>query len=74
MVGVTTEEQAILHAQHLDLIFSQLDTLYDIIPNAPHPSIDPRQPHPGPHVNSVVGSIYHAPVNQLLDKMGQLSI
>jgi hypothetical protein len=35
MVGATTEEKAILHAQHLDLIYSQLGTLYDIIPNAP---------------------------------------
>ena len=35
MSGAVTEEDVIRHAQHLDLIYSQSDTLYDIIPNAP---------------------------------------
>jgi len=33
--GVVTEDQSIHFAQHLDLIYSQSDTLYEIIPNAP---------------------------------------
>ena len=33
--GVVTEEDVIRCAQHLDLIYSQSDTLYDIIPQAP---------------------------------------
>jgi hypothetical protein len=63
MVEVTTKEKSILRAQHMDLISSQSGTLYDIIPNAPQLSIDPCKPHPGPHVNGVVGFVCHAFVN-----------
>ena len=35
MGGVITEEQVIARAQYLDLIYTQSDTLYDKIPNAP---------------------------------------
>ena len=34
MSGAFTEEQAIRHAQHLDLVYSQAGTLYNIIPYA----------------------------------------
>jgi hypothetical protein len=44
MGNIVTEEQAINHAQYLDLVYSQSDTLYDLIPNAPHPSNDPSRP------------------------------
>ena len=40
MFGVVTEEDIIRHAQHLDLIYSQSGTLYDIIPQASCPSND----------------------------------
>ena len=43
MGGVTTKEQAIAHAQYLDLVYSQSSVLYDIIKDAPRPSIDPNQ-------------------------------
>jgi hypothetical protein len=33
-----------IHAQYLDLVYSQSDTLYDLIPHAPHPSNDPSRP------------------------------
>ena len=35
MGGVVTKEQAISRAQYLDLVYSQYDTLYDLIPHAP---------------------------------------
>ena len=35
MSGAVTEANVIRRAQHLDLIYSQSGTLYDIIPNAP---------------------------------------
>jgi hypothetical protein len=38
MGGVVTEEQAISRAQYLDLVYSQTGTLYDLLPDAPHPS------------------------------------
>jgi hypothetical protein len=41
MGGTITEEQYISHAQYLDLVYSQSDTLYDLIPNAPRPSTNP---------------------------------
>jgi len=33
--GVMIEEKVIAHAQYLDLVYTQSDTLYDKIPNAP---------------------------------------
>jgi hypothetical protein len=38
MGGVVIEEQEISRAQYLDIVYSQTDTLYDFLPNAPHPS------------------------------------
>jgi hypothetical protein len=38
MGGVVTEEQAISHAQYLDLVYSQTGTLYDLLPDLPRPS------------------------------------
>jgi hypothetical protein len=38
MGGVVTEEQAISHAQYLDLIYSQMGTLYDLLLELPHPN------------------------------------
>ena len=40
MSRVVTEEDVIRCAQHLDFIYSQSGTLYDIIPQAPQPSND----------------------------------
>jgi hypothetical protein len=63
MVRVTIEEQAILCAQHFDLIYSQSSTLYDIIPNSLRLSTDPTKKNPRPHANGVVGYVSHASVN-----------
>jgi hypothetical protein len=40
MGGVVTEEQTISHAQYLDLVYSQASTLYDLILDAPRPSMN----------------------------------
>jgi hypothetical protein len=37
MGGVFTEEQAISRAQYLDLVYSQMGTLYDLLPGLPRP-------------------------------------
>ena len=37
MGGVVTEEHAISRAQYLDLVYSQTVTLYDLLPDVPHP-------------------------------------
>ena len=57
MGGVVTEEQAISSAQYLDLVYSQSRTLYDLIPQAPHPNIDPAKPPTKVPVDGIIGSI-----------------
>jgi hypothetical protein len=37
MGGVVTEEQAISHAQYLDLVYLQMGTLYTLLPDLPRP-------------------------------------
>ena len=38
MGGVVTEEQAIIFAQYLDLVYSQTGTLYDLLHDLPRPN------------------------------------
>ena len=58
MGDVVTEVQDISRAQYLDLAYSQSGTLYDLIPQAPHPSTDPTKPVAEVPVDGIVGSIY----------------
>ena len=55
--GFVPEEKAINRAQYLDLVYSQYGTLYDLIPNSPHPSNNPSRSSMKSHVDGVVGSI-----------------
>ena len=57
MGGVVTVEKAISRAQYLDLVYSQSETLYDLIPQAPLPSIDPSKPPAETLVDGIVRSI-----------------
>ena len=57
MSGAVTKEDVIRRAQHLDLIYSQLGTLYDIILQAPRPSNDKPRTTPGPHDDDVIGFV-----------------
>ena len=61
MGGTITEEQAISHAQYLDLVYSQSGTLYDLISNDPRPKNDPSRPTPKPHVDGIIGSVSTPP-------------
>jgi hypothetical protein len=60
MGGVVTEEQAISHAQYLDLVYFQTGTLYDLIPDAPLRSTNPTPTHPiASHAaNGVIGTFH----------------
>ena len=70
---MTNEEEAILRAQQLDLIYSQSRILYEIIPDAPRPTHNVEKPKPGPHANGVVGFV-NSPIVESLDKqLHQLS-
>ena len=57
MGGAITEEQAISRDQYLDLGYSQYGNLYDLIPQAPHLSIDPTKPPVEVPIDGIVGSI-----------------
>ena len=74
MSGVVTEEDIIRRAQHLDLIYSQSRTLYDIIPQAPRPSNDKPRTAPGPHVDSMIGYVSTTSISQVVGQLGQLAI
>jgi hypothetical protein len=63
MGGVFTEEQAISHAQYLDLVYSQMGTLYELLPDVPHPStsatsITPATSHAA---DGVIGTFHGQP-------------
>jgi hypothetical protein len=60
MGGVVTEEQAISRAQYLDLVYSQMGTLYDLILNSPRPSTNPTpKPPTTSHVADGVIDTFH---------------
>jgi hypothetical protein len=63
MGGVVIEEQAIYRAQYLDLVYSQMGTLYDLLPAAPHPSTSTTTTTLGSsHVaDSVIGTFHAQP-------------
>ena len=63
------EEEAILRAQQLDLIYSQSGILYEIIPEAPRPTHDAEKPKPGPHVDGVVGSMNSPTIESLAKQL-----
>ena len=73
-LGVTNEEEAILKAQQLDLIYSQSGILYEIISEAPRPTHDVEKPKPSPHVDGVVGSVNSPTVESLAKQFHQLYV
>jgi hypothetical protein len=50
-------DQVILHAQHLDLIYSRSSNLYELISHAPWPSIDPLKPSLRIYIDGVIGYV-----------------
>ena len=61
-----TEEKIIHIVQQMDWIYSQSDTLYDLIPHIVKLASDLDKTPKGPHVDGVIGSI-----NQI-DELSQL--
>ena len=70
--GVQNEEQAIFRAQELDLIYAQSGLLYEIIPNAPRSSFDPKV-KPGPHADGIVGCASKKPAGSVAKQVAQSS-
>ena len=63
----------IFRAQELDLIYAQSSLLYEIIPNAPHSSFNPKV-KPGPHADGIVCCGSAKPVDSVAKQVSQLSI
>jgi hypothetical protein len=72
--GVFSEEDAIMRAQQLELIYSQSGLLYEILPDAPRSILDKTRQRAGPHADGIVGSTQTKPVEQLTKQLQQLSI
>ena len=66
-MGVTTEEEAILKAQQLDLIYAQSGILYEIIPEASRSTNNVEKPKSRSYVDGVVVSII-SPTIELVAK------
>ena len=71
--GVQNEEQAIFRVQELDLIYTQSSLLYEIIPNAPHSSFNPKV-KPGPHADGIAGCTSAKPTDSVAKQVSELSI
>ena len=65
MGGAVTEEKESSHAKYLDLVYSQSDTLYELIPHAPYPYNDSSRPTMEYHVNGMVGFVSTQSLPQL---------
>lgn len=72
--GAVLEDQSICHAQHLDLIYSQSGTLYDIIPYAPVNPNPPTTQHPGAHADGIIGATSGVAVKQLSGSVAKLAV
>jgi hypothetical protein len=54
--GVFSEEEVIMRAQQLQLIYSKSGLLYEIFPDAPWSILEKARQKSGPHVDGIVGS------------------
>jgi hypothetical protein len=68
------EEDAIMRAQQLELIYSQSGLLYEIFPDEPRSILDKTRQRVGPHSDGIVGSAQTNPVEKLTKQLQQLSI
>jgi hypothetical protein len=57
-----------MRAQQLDLIYSQSDMLYEILPDAPRLTFDKTKQKSRPHADSIVGSAQSKPKKGKGDK------
>jgi hypothetical protein len=72
--GVFSEEEEIMRAQQLELIYSQSGLLYEIFPYAPWSILDKARKKYGPHANGIFGSAQGKSTDKLSNQLQQLSI
>jgi hypothetical protein len=71
---VFSEEEAILRAQQLELIYSQFGMLYEILHDAPWSTLDKAKQKYGPHTDGIVGSTQRKSTDLFSNQLQQLSI
>jgi hypothetical protein len=71
---VFSEEDEIMRAQQLEIIYSQSGLLYEFLPDVPRSILDKTRQRDGPHADGIVGSAQTKPVEQLMKQLQQLSI
>jgi hypothetical protein len=69
-----SEEEAIMRAQQLELIYSQSSMLYEILPDAPWSTLNKYKQKFGPHTDGIVGSTQRNSTDLLSNQLQQLSI
>jgi hypothetical protein len=71
---VFLEEEVIMRAQQLELIYSQPGLLYEFFPYALRSILDKTRKKSGPHVNGIVGLAQVKPTDQFSNQLQQLSL
>jgi hypothetical protein len=69
MSGVFSEDDTIMRAQQLEIIYSQSGLLYEIFPDAPCSILDNTRQRVGPHADGIVGSAQTKPAEQLTKQL-----
>jgi hypothetical protein len=69
MSGVFFEEDAIMRAQQLELIYSHSGLLYKIFPDAPCSILDKTRQRVGTHADGIVGSTQTKLAEQLTKQL-----
>jgi hypothetical protein len=67
--GVFLEEDTIMRAQQLELIYSQSSLLYEIFPDVPCSILDNTRQRDGPHAYGIVGSAQTKPAKKLMKQL-----
>jgi hypothetical protein len=67
--GVFSEEDAIMRAQQLELIYSRSGLLYEILLDVPQSILDKTKQRVGPHADGIVCSAQTNPVEQLTKQL-----
>jgi hypothetical protein len=68
-LGVFSKEDAIMRAQHIEIIYFQFGLLYEIFPDAPQSILDKIRQRDGPHADGIVGSAQTKSVEQLIKQL-----
>jgi hypothetical protein len=71
---VFSEEDTIMRAQQLEIIYSQSSLLYEIFPDTLRSIRENTRQRSGPHANGIIGSAQTKPVDPLSNQLQQLLI